>query len=204
MFPLFVRGESAFVPSDHIVRLGESWIGLRHRSATGVAHGGNGELIRAVANDEFAHLSHGKTVQADLLRKSFPSITLVARQSSSRLGSCIVPGTPSSLERRLAASLDGSHITVNFVGNEVQTLVRKIRASMDEIEVGEGAKAEINADLATIETQLQSPHPKSIIISECLSTIKTILLGVVGSLIASELKKETTHWLFPFISGKSV
>ena len=89
----------------------------------------------------------------------------------------------------------GSHITINFNGNEVQTLVRKIRGSIDEIELGTGAKAEIGADLSTIETQLQSPHPKSIIISECLSTIKTILLGVAGSLIATGLATEIANLL---------
>jgi hypothetical protein len=95
----------------------------------------------------------------------------------------------------IQAGTQESHITINFAGNEVQSLVRKIRASMDEIELGDGAKAEMNADLATIETQLQSPHPKSIIISECLSTIKTILLGVVGSLIATGLAAEIANLL---------
>ncbi len=46
-------------------------------------------------------------------------------------------------------------------------------------------KAELQADLATLETQLTSPKPKNNIIKESLSSVRNIAEGITGSLLAT-------------------
>lgn len=49
----------------------------------------------------------------------------------------------------------------------------------------EDIKAELQADLAVLETQLTSPKPKNGIIKESLSSIRNIAEGITGSLLAT-------------------
>ena len=46
---------------------------------------------------------------------------------------------------------------------------------------------EVAADISTIESQIKSSRPKSIIIKESLKGIKTILEGAAGNILASML-----------------
>lgn len=49
----------------------------------------------------------------------------------------------------------------------------------------EDIKAELQADLAVLETQLTSPKPKNGIIKESLSSVRNIAEGITGSLLAT-------------------
>ena len=47
-----------------------------------------------------------------------------------------------------------------------------------------------SSDIETIESQIKSPRPKSTIIKECLASIRTILEGAAGSMIAALLVQQ--------------
>ena len=50
--------------------------------------------------------------------------------------------------------------------------------------------AELKVEVSTIENQFSSPKPKNIIISESFKSIRNILEGATGSIIAAELLKQ--------------
>lgn len=69
-------------------------------------------------------------------------------------------------------------------------LVNLIKENLDKIELAVEKKAEIEAEVNTIKSQLDSPKPKHVIIKESLSTIRNVLEGATGSIIASGLLYE--------------
>lgn len=70
--------------------------------------------------------------------------------------------------------------------SNVTEILNDIRENLDKVnELSKSQKSEITASVETIETQLSSPNPKKKIISECLKTIRNVLEGAAGSIIAS-------------------
>jgi hypothetical protein len=65
--------------------------------------------------------------------------------------------------------------------------LNKIKASINDLGLSDLHKNELIAEIATIESQSQSPRPKQPIIKECLTTIRDILVGATGNVIASGL-----------------
>lgn len=90
-----------------------------------------------------------------------------------------------------------SNVTINFKSIEldVKNVLTKIRNSVEEIGLSPDAKAQLSADVNTIEAQLQSPHPKPAVITECLRSARTILEGAVGGVIASGIVFEIAKLL---------
>lgn len=70
---------------------------------------------------------------------------------------------------------------------ELKTLVDQIKNSLDQLTLSPGDRQDVEADISTIEAQLAASKPKTTIISECLSTIRSVLEGVAGSAIATGL-----------------
>ncbi len=70
---------------------------------------------------------------------------------------------------------------------ELKTLVDQIKNSLDQLTLSPGDRHDVEADISTIEAQLAASKPKTTIISECLSTIRSVLEGVAGSAIATGL-----------------
>lgn len=64
-----------------------------------------------------------------------------------------------------------------------------IRNAMSELRLSEPLRAEVGAELDTIETQIKSPRPKTPIIKECFGSLRKILEGAGGN-IAGELLKQ--------------
>jgi hypothetical protein len=82
-----------------------------------------------------------------------------------------------------------SSARIDFKSKEedLRSLLNDIKTSVDQISLSAAAKAQLDADLSTVETQLSSPSPKPSIVIECLTSAKSILESAVGSLIASGL-----------------
>lgn len=117
------------------------------------------------------------------LRQSQPS--QVIHVNGDMYGSSIQQGTV------------GSSATINFksIEADVKNILARIRNSVDEIDLSPDAKAQLSADANTIEAQLQSPHPKPAVITECLRSARTILEGAAGSVIASGIVFEIAKLL---------
>ena len=65
-----------------------------------------------------------------------------------------------------------------------------LRSRLPELKLDEEIQAEVVSDIVTIESQAKSPRPKSTVIKECLSSIKTVLEGIAGNVIAALLMQQ--------------
>ncbi|MEO0005041.1 MAG: hypothetical protein ABIK49_03450 [candidate division WOR-3 bacterium] len=86
----------------------------------------------------------------------------------------------------------GSTQSVEFNLNrlrELRALVNELKQSLPQIELDAESKAVLESDVNTLEVQLNSPRPKSQIISECINTIRDILTSAGGSFAAAFLAK---------------
>lgn len=65
--------------------------------------------------------------------------------------------------------------------------IGSLKNSINHLGLSDGEHKEYKAEIATIESQTLSPRPKTVIISESLKSIRAILEGASGNLVASEL-----------------
>jgi hypothetical protein len=65
-----------------------------------------------------------------------------------------------------------------------------MKGQLFELRLGAETQAEAESDIATIEFQIKSPRPKSIIIRECLISLRKILEGTAGNMIAALLLQQ--------------
>lgn len=83
-----------------------------------------------------------------------------------------------------------SNQTISNTGvdlEEVKKLLEHIDHKWDELMMGEEIKTEFKADIQTIKSQLSSTKPKINIIKEGLASVRNILEGMTGSIIATGL-----------------
>jgi hypothetical protein len=68
---------------------------------------------------------------------------------------------------------------------DINRVLDEIESHIDELQLEHIIHEELMAELATMRSQMQSPKPKMPIIGESLRTIRNIVEGCTGSLIAS-------------------
>ena len=76
------------------------------------------------------------------------------------------------------------NIAANDDKKEILSLLEGISNVLPEIN-DESTRNEINADIQTIKQQLQSPNPKMNVIREIFSSMRNVMEGMCGSLLAS-------------------
>jgi hypothetical protein len=64
--------------------------------------------------------------------------------------------------------------------DELRALLDDVRALVDDPMLEPDESGELAADLTAVEAQLESPHPKNIILREGLSSARTVLEGVLA------------------------
>lgn len=72
---------------------------------------------------------------------------------------------------------------------KLREFIAALKVKVDAIPLSGEQKAELAAEIGTIETQLASPKPKAGVLRESLHSIRNILEGIAGSMIAGELLK---------------
>ena len=72
-------------------------------------------------------------------------------------------------------------------GAELRNLLEEMKNSVDDLRLSAAARTQLQADVRTVEAQLESPNPKPSIIRESLHSLKTIMENAAGSVIASAL-----------------
>lgn len=70
---------------------------------------------------------------------------------------------------------------------ELREVIKALKESIDQLNLEMQQKSDLQAEIQTIEAQMCSSNPKPSIITECLSSIRRILEGAAGSIIASNL-----------------
>jgi hypothetical protein len=76
-------------------------------------------------------------------------------------------------------------ISTQFDPNTLKDIVTELRAHIAELKLTTDQGRQLAAELASIEAQLSAPHPRHAVISECLNSVRNILEGCAGSLLAS-------------------
>ncbi|MEJ2800623.1 hypothetical protein WAE61_01990 [Comamonadaceae bacterium PP-2] len=64
-------------------------------------------------------------------------------------------------------------------------IVEAISSVMSALKLSEDLTKELQAELETLRVQLASPKPKTSVVKECLLSVKTILEGAAGNVVAS-------------------
>lgn len=103
-------------------------------------------------------------------------------------GSQIQQGTIDSIQK-------GTFLIENE--NQLTEFIELLKTKLHELEISGDDESEIEADVSTIEAQIKSSRPKAGIVKECLLSIKRILEGASGAIIANELLK----YLLPLLGG---
>ncbi|MEB9549022.1 hypothetical protein P4J60_02045 [Bacillus cereus] len=89
-------------------------------------------------------------------------------------------------------SMQQNHLDIQ----KIEELLKTIKENLEQIDLDSGQKATINTNIEMIEKQKQLSNPNPVIIKEGFSTIRNVLEGVTGSLIASGI----IHHLGLFLS----
>jgi len=72
-------------------------------------------------------------------------------------------------------------------GVEINEFIKLLKKQLPELTLTSDDESEIKSDITTLESQVVSSRPKSEIIKESLSSIKRILEGATGSVVAQQL-----------------
>ncbi len=77
--------------------------------------------------------------------------------------------------------------TITQSKTDLSELIQSIKAAMSGLALARDVEAELKAEIFTLEHQIASPKPKQVIINESLRSIRSVLEGIAGSVIATGL-----------------
>ena len=106
----------------------------------------------------------------------FPALNIIS--VGQMVNSQIQQASPQSIQ---SIAIDQSKI------NEIKQFLLDLKKSIDQLELINEQVTELQAEIKTMEAQISSSKPKSIILTESVKTMRNILESVVGSVIASGL-----------------
>ncbi len=88
--------------------------------------------------------------------------------------------------------------TVNFGPQETQSIgdfVAKLKQQLPQVPLEADDHQDVATQVAAIELQLNAPKPNKVIIAESLKTVRSLLEGVAGNLVAAGLLGQLTPLL---------
>lgn len=71
--------------------------------------------------------------------------------------------------------------------NDLQIIIDKIENAKNELALSKDSYNELESEIQTLKSQIISPKPKNVIITESLKTIRNIIEGVIGNAIAPNI-----------------
>lgn len=71
--------------------------------------------------------------------------------------------------------------------NSVRDWADRLGGHLDQLELSEAAQKEIEADLASVRAQAESPRPKAQVVKGLLRSIRSVLEGAAGSVAGAYL-----------------
>ncbi|EGQ7645682.1 hypothetical protein NMR56_003468 [Vibrio cholerae] len=74
---------------------------------------------------------------------------------------------------------------ISIENEDITQFIEYLKLSLEQLKLNENDQAEIEAEIVTIESQLSSPKPKKVVIGECLKSVRNIVEGTTGSLVAT-------------------
>ncbi len=165
----------------------EAELGLAHYETNRIESFLRGEgLIKHIALGGIIGITHRGIVEVELALSKpdepttyFPPINYIHVEQM--IGSQIQQGTNQS-SQVLTYSANDFEAILKFVAD--------LKSQLFELRLNAETQAEVESDIATIESQIKSPRPKSAIIKECLISLRKILEGAAGNVIAALLMQQ--------------
>lgn len=99
----------------------------------------------------------------------------------------IIHGMSQSQVQQGAASSLQTYVQTSVDMAAINSLILNIRDAINSLTISESERAEVLADLATLEAQKASPKPRQGVIRETLHSLRTILEGAVGGAAGNAL-----------------
>jgi len=69
--------------------------------------------------------------------------------------------------------------------DKIKKLIQQIKGDIEQLDLSSDKKSEFVSDINTIESQLSSSKPKMAVLKECIGSLRNILEGTTGSLLAN-------------------
>jgi hypothetical protein len=85
--------------------------------------------------------------------------------------------------------------SINIDPEGIKSFIMNLRKVLDSLQITNEQKSEVNAEIQTLEAQVNSPKPKTSIVSESMASIRRILEGAGGG-VASQLLLEVGKLIF--------
>lgn len=79
--------------------------------------------------------------------------------------------------------------------DELRKIIQSLKESIDQLGLQPHQKSELQSEITTIEVQMSSSKPKPTIITECLKSVRNILEGAAGSVLAAGLLSKIAQLL---------
>jgi hypothetical protein len=179
---LYDRVGDNIAAGNHYTSLADD-IGSDHSAAARFAQHLHSQGLLSLTNDGQVRITHigVREIEAAVTKPQLPTQHFPAYviNIQTMTNSSIQQGTQNS----------SSVIIANQ--NEVQSLkqlVTNIKESADKISLSSQERTEMEAELQTLESQLSSPKPKHVIVSESLRTLRTILENAGAALLAAAIQ----------------
>jgi hypothetical protein len=79
--------------------------------------------------------------------------------------------------------------------NEARSLIGIMQKALQNVDLPAVPRSQVEADINTISAQLESPHPKPSVITECFQSARTVFEGAAGNLLAMGVAREIAKFL---------
>ena len=99
----------------------------------------------------------------------------------------------SQLQQDSSGAIQKLNIGINI--DDLLAFITELNKSIDKLDLEENEKQKLITEIGTIENQSNSPKPKQKIIFESLKTLRTILEGMAGNVIAAGLLSKLAQFL---------
>jgi len=115
-----------------------------------------------------------------------PPAVSVVHIEGNNIGSPIQSSSPGAIQNV------GSDLRISEIGD----FITKLKAAEPQLAISDEQRGILRADIATVEAQVLSPKPKRQSISESLHSIRAILEGAGGAIVATGLLDTLQHLHF--------
>jgi len=111
------------------------------------------------------------------------------KQAAESVAYTITNNIGSMQNSQLQQASDNSKQSLDFTisNDDIAQFIEFLKSSISKLNLQDTDKAELEAEISTIDNQLGSPKPKKLILSESLKSVRNIIEGTTGSLVATGL-----------------
>lgn len=86
-----------------------------------------------------------------------------------------------------------SPATLHYQAADVASILALVKAELSTLPLSPEDRSELDVHVQTAESQLSTRRPSQIVVHECLRSARSILEGITGSLVATEIVHKITQ-----------